>query len=221
MPAVRLRVGEVDVRHGPLRARHGGSVGADDVIGELRSRLLRSGYPAAAEGSPAELLSLALLRTERERRAQLDDDRLEREASAFEALLATRRMVDAGGHEAPDEALEGDGDGAIRELAGALDMLPNAAARATSALDAALITRFRRSVVDRAQAVQKYLPADDPLWAAVGKALDVAHGLAGLDTPRGAWARDVSGGSGAGGVASVGGDGLPTDASVQALQGAA
>lgn len=213
--AERVRVGEVDVRHGPLRARHGGSVSADDVLGELRGRLMRSDDPAVRmDGSAEELLSVALLRSERASRVQLDDDKLERELSAFEALASARRMVARGDHEVANA--DGDGENAIRELADALDMLPNTAARAASALDAALITRFRRSVVDRALAVHNHLPADDPLWAAVGEALDLALSLGGLDTPGGASEHEVNGGSGAGGAASVGGNAPPTDAREQA-----
>jgi hypothetical protein len=164
-------VGEVDVRHGPLRARHGGSVDADDVAAELG-------------GAHAEaLLALVLLRTQRARRAQLDDDKLSREAAAFDALLAARRIADgAAGRAAPPA---GDGDQAVRELAAELDQLPLTAARAAGALEPALVTRLAHSIAERSLAAEAFLPASDPLWSCAGEAIDVALTLAGVEVPRG------------------------------------
>lgn len=164
-------VGEVDVRHGPLRARHGGSVDADDIASELG-------------GAHAEaLLALVLLRTQRARRAQLDDDKLRREAAAFDALLAARRNADgAAGRAAPPA---GDGDQAVRELAAELDMLPLSAARAAGALEPALVTRMVFSIAERSIAAQAFLPASDPLRSCAGEAIDVALTLAGVEVPRG------------------------------------
>jgi hypothetical protein len=187
---VPVDLGEVDVQHGPLRARHGGSVTAADVLGEIRDRLAPS--PAlAAEGDRygEALLAFLLLRTPRTRRVQLADEILEREASAFASVLEAWAIAGTRAA-APDGAglgpVAGDGsEPAVRELATELDLLPGVAARAAEALEPGLLIRFVRSVADRVHAAKTYLPAADALWPAAGEAIDVALSLAGVEVPRG------------------------------------
>jgi hypothetical protein len=173
---VHAQVGEVDVRHGALRARHGGSVSAGDVLGEIRDGLAP---PGANEDYPDRLLAYLLLREPRARRVQLDDERLLREGVAFESVLEARAMADAPG----GDGMAADGaDQAVRALAAELDLLPAVAARAASELEPALLIRFVRSVGDRSHAARAHLPPADPLWPAAGEAIDAALALAGLET---------------------------------------
>lgn len=187
---VPVEIGEVDVRHGPLRARHGGSVNVDDVLGEIRERLAPSHALGEWSDRYAEaLLAFVLLRTPRARRVQLDDEMLRREASTFESVLEARAIADArtavsaGGGSGPPAG--GGAEQAVRELAAELDLLLDAAARAAGALEPALLMRFLRSVADRVHAAKTYLPAADALWSAAGEAIDVALSLAGIEVPRG------------------------------------
>jgi hypothetical protein len=187
---VPVDLGEVDVRHGPLRARHGGSVNADDVLEEVRGRLASAPGVAGSGDLHAEaMLAFVLLRTQRTRRVQLADETLEREASAFASLLEARAIAHTRAAE-PDETglgpVAGDGsEPAVRELATELDLLPGVAARAAETLEPALLIRFIRSVADRVQTAKTYLPATDALWPAAGEAIDVAMSLAGMEVPRG------------------------------------
>ena len=100
---VHLPVGEMDARHGPLRARNGGSVSADDVVAEVgRALPAVGGEPlATVPGSVSEdevgaygeaVLALLLLATPRGRRIQLDDAAVRRETETF-ACLATPRSA--------------------------------------------------------------------------------------------------------------------------------
>lgn len=187
---VPVDLGEVDVRHGPLRARHGGSVNVDDVLGEIRGRLASAPAVAGSGDLYAKaLLAFVLLRTPRTRRVQLADETLEREASAFASLLEARAIASTRAAEPDGTGLgpvAGDGsEPAVRELATELDLLPGAAARAAEALEPALLIRFVRSVADRVQTAKTYLPAADALWPAAGEAIDVALSLAGMEVPRG------------------------------------
>jgi hypothetical protein len=185
---VPVDLGEVDVRHGPLRARHGGSVNVDDVLGDVNDRLAPSPAPAGWGDLHAEaLLTFVLLRTPRARRIQLDDETLKREAAAFASLLEARAIADTRAA-APDGAGLGPATGsepAARELASELDLLPGTAARAAEALEPALLIRFTRSVADRVHIAKTSLPAADGLWQAAGDSIDVALSLAGVGLPRG------------------------------------
>jgi hypothetical protein len=172
---VHAEVGEVDVRHGALRARHGGSVSAEDVLGEIRAGLAPAG---AGEDYAERLLAFLLLREPRARRVQLDDERLLREAVAFESVLGARAA--ASGRE-PGDPPAGGADQAARELAAELDLLPVVAARAASDLEPALLVRFVRAVAERAHAAGAHLGPDDPLWPATAEAIDAALGLTGLE----------------------------------------
>jgi hypothetical protein len=185
---VPVDLGEVDVRHGPLRARHGGSVNVDDVLGDIRRRLAPShGLAEGGDRFAEALLAFVLLRTPRTRRVQLADETLEREASAFATLLEARAI--AGSRAAAPDGnglgpAAGDGsEPAVRDLALELDMLPGVAARAAEALEPSLLIRFVRSVADRMHAAKTYLPASDGLWPAAGEAIDVAMSLAGVEVP--------------------------------------
>jgi hypothetical protein len=182
---VPVDLGEVDVQHGPLRARHGGSVNAGDVLGEIRDRLA----PSPADAHAEALLAFVLLRTPRTRRVQLADETLKREASGFASLLEARAIAGTCAA-APDEnglgPAAGDGsEPSVRDLALELDLLPGVAARAAEALEPSLLIRFVRSVADRVHAAKTYLPAADGLWPAAGEAIDVALSLAGVEVPRG------------------------------------
>jgi hypothetical protein len=177
-------VGGVDVRHGPLRARHGGSVSAEDVLGDVGTR--------HAFGAPADhedwrdayadaLLSFALLRTGRTKRVEVDDDKLARAAEEFASILAARACPRGGG--VFDEA----GDDAVRELAVELDLLPTVMARAAASLEPSFLLRFARSVAERTRLARTYMPPDDPLWPVVDEAIDLALSIAGIYIPPEVW----------------------------------
>jgi hypothetical protein len=131
---VHLPVGEVDVRHGPLRARHGGSVSADDVVGEIGSE--------AGEA----VLALLLLATPRARRVQLDDRAVRREAAMYEALAAAAGLGGDGGGAAADAGER------VRDLAAEIDLIATNVARAASAADPAPVTRSLRAIAEQAWA---------------------------------------------------------------------
>lgn len=119
---VHLPVGEVDVRHGPLRARFAGSVSADDLIGEVGEAVL----------------ALLLIATPRARRIQLDERAVAREAATFGCLAEI-----AGDRPGP----EGDEETA-RDLAAELDLVATNVSRGVTALDPALVARCLRSMAE-------------------------------------------------------------------------
>ncbi len=158
---VHLPVGEVDVRHGPLRARNGGSVSADDVVAvaarglsaETRASL---GSPEAEAACAEAVLALLLLATPRARRIQLDDAALKRELETFACLLriGAEGAAGAGAELGADGAADANGPDreAVRDLAAELDLIATNVARGTAALDPALVARSLRAVADRADA---------------------------------------------------------------------
>ncbi len=194
---VQLPVGEVDVRHGPLRARNGGSLSADDVVdevvrgvpGELRE-LLEAAPSSGGVASPEDaleaygeaVLTLLLLATPRARRIQLDDSAVTREAETYRCLVTM-----------PVQAPEADGEGAVRaprgaaaaeaarDLAAELDLIATNAGRGAAALDPALIARSLRSLAERGEqlALAGTVPPEHELWEAARGAVGVTLGLAG------------------------------------------
>jgi hypothetical protein len=179
-------VGGVDVRHGALRARHGGTVSAEDVLGDISERMAgrfaRKVDPAAGwrESYADALLTFAMLRAGRSKRIALDDEKLKREAAEFDAVLAARAEPRVG---VVDEVGEDD----VRELAVELDLLPMVIARAAQALEPSFLIRFARSLADRVRAARAYMPPTDPLWPAVDEAIDLALSLAGIYVPPEVW----------------------------------
>lgn len=184
---VHLDVGEVDVRHGPLRARHGGSVSADDAIEEASRRLADAGLEPS-EIHRADVLALLLIATPRARRVQIDDAALAREAETFASL------IDMAGLEAsdstPDVAACPASADDIRELAAELDLLATNAGRAAGALEPALVARSLRSIAERRILAggARASPHDgmslvDATACAVAAGLDLAGMAAGQPTP--------------------------------------
>ncbi len=178
-------VGGIDVRHGALRARHGGSVSAEDLIGDLggerlSGRFIRKADEQASRAYGEALLTFVLLRTGRARRIAIDEDKLRREAADFDAILEARALPRTG---VVDDA----GEDAVRELAVELDLLPIVVGRAAQALEPSFLTRFARSLAERTRAARAYMPATDPLWPAVDEALDLALSLAGVHVPPEVW----------------------------------
>lgn len=179
-------VGGVDVRHGALRARHGGTVSAEDVLGDIGGRLAgrfargiddgaawRSAYADA-------LLTFTMLRTGRSKRVVLDEDKLRREAAEFDEILAARTDPRVG-------VVDDVGEEDVRQLAVELDLLSVATARAAQSLEPSFLIRFARSVAERVRAARPYMPPTDPLWPAVDEALDLALSLAGIHVPPEVW----------------------------------
>lgn len=163
---VHLPVGEVDVRHGPLRARNGGSVSADDVVAE-----------AGAEHGEA-VLALLLLATPRTRRIQLDEAALARETETFGCLT---RVLEATGLTAAEADARPRGE-LLRDLAAVLDLTATNAGRAATALDPALVARSLRSVAERAERLggAGAEPAPGRLWDAARRAAQAAFALGGI-----------------------------------------
>jgi hypothetical protein len=195
---VRASVGCVDVPHGPLRARHGGAVSADDLLDEIREgEAQRRGQDlsdlvqARSDEYAEALLAFILLRTERARHIQLDEGKLRVESAAFDSVLTARGIAGTftgplGISAATPAGAEGD-ERALRDLAIELDLLFPVAARAASGLEPALLTRYVRSLAAQALAARSHLPATDPLWPAIGRAIDLALAWIGIDLPAEMW----------------------------------
>jgi hypothetical protein len=205
---VHLPVGEVDVRHGPLRARNGGSVSADDVVAEV-VRGLSAERRAALESTAGDkggvnaygeaVLALLLIATPRARRLQLDDAAVRREMETFGCLADA---VDgggarvAGGSSAAEPSSTADGvrrsaakggvEEALRDLAAELDLIATNVGRGVGDLDPALVARSLRALAERCeQLLQADSGADAaPLWTAVRSAVPATLGLAALGVTR-------------------------------------
>jgi hypothetical protein len=119
-------VAGVDVRHGPLPARHGGTVGLTDLLTEIGRERLAFGF----------------LRTARPRRVELDDDWLARVEKEYDFIVGACEVPDASA--APS-------DDAVRALALEVDALPVVLARAVGDLDPAIVLRYGRSLAERLQ----------------------------------------------------------------------
>lgn len=123
-----LPVGNVDVRHGALRARHGGLVALDDVLADMDAH-----EPPSAHAR----LAFTLLRTPRARRVTLDDTRLARSTHELATLVGACRppsgAPEAAGTRRPES---------IRALVLELDRLPSVVARAADAFDPAVVLRY-------------------------------------------------------------------------------
>ncbi|HMI90654.1 MAG TPA: hypothetical protein VK509_04785 [Polyangiales bacterium] len=185
---VHLPVGEVDVRHGPLRARNGGSVSADDVVAEVAA-VSGSEDEAAAYGEA--VLALLLLATPRGRRIQLDDAAVRRETETF-ACLATPGSAGESGSDGGGEVGPAAGSGVeeSRSLAAELDLIATNAARAATALDPALLARSLRSIGERREQVAASAVglSGRRLQRVATPAIEVTLGLAGI----GVWGAGVA-----------------------------
>ncbi len=200
---MHLPVGEVDVRHGPLRARNGGSVSADDVVAEVvralpeRHRAALGGVDSATDAYGEAVLALLLLATPRARRIQLDDAVLRRELATLACL------VDAAGDGAA-VALEAEVDEAdaaetrkpgaedVRDALAELDLAASNAARAATALEPALATRSLRAAADSCDrlalagdgaAASALASAGDGMRALMREAIPQLAGLPGIALP--------------------------------------
>ncbi|ETX02038.1 MAG: hypothetical protein ETSY1_05055 [Candidatus Entotheonella factor] len=193
---IRIPVGAVDVPHGPLRARYGGTVSADDLLvsirnGSITEFRLNGGRMVSQDGNDRydeASLAFVLLRTPRARRIQLDNAKLLGEAAAFDSVLTARRFSHPGvglaaTADVVPQSSAGGSERAVHDLAIELDLLSTVAARAANDLEPALLARYMRSLADRAHLARAYLPSDDPLWSAVGKAIDRALTLVGIEAP--------------------------------------
>jgi hypothetical protein len=129
-----LVVGPVEVPHGPLRARHGGSVDADDLMADLHAR---RGDGAAA------IVRFALLRTRAARRLRLDDGRLQAAADQWAEVHA----APAGRFDEP----------AVRRLALELERVPATLAHAARRADPSLLAGLMVSLAGA------LTPGSDPL----------------------------------------------------------
>ncbi len=177
---VRLPVGEVDVRHGPLRARNGGSVSADDVVAEIGRAAPGGEQEARAYGEA--VLALLLVATPRTRRIDLDDGAVRRETMTFAGLVDVLRLS-AGRDVTHAAGRRPEGGEAVRNLAAELDLIATNVGRGTTALDPALVARSLRSIADRVECLCRAgaTPSGDPLWSATRQATSSALALAGID----------------------------------------
>ena len=157
---VQLPVGEVDVRHGPLRARFAGSVSADDLAGEVGEAVL----------------ALLLIATPRARRIQLDERAVAREAATLAWLVP---VIRAGSRHDVGVGSAATLEASSREIAGELDLVSITASRAASAADPALIARSLRALVAVGMADQ---PSHAPVLRASAACGERLLELAGLQT---------------------------------------
>lgn len=169
--AVRVRVGGIDLPHGPLRTRLGASVSAHDLVREIR-RSLPTWCPYTtwtwSDTDARALMAFVLLRTELGHHVLLDDARLGTEAAAFVSVLsALHRDEPLSAPTAPDG-----GDRVVRELAIELDLFPRVALRATEQLEPAFLTRYLRALAARLQGAGAYLAPGDPLRRVAEVAID-------------------------------------------------
>jgi len=189
----RLPIGEVDVPHGGLRARYGGGVRVRDLLDAIGARLWsRKSYgdltahrfDAAPDAQDEATLTFVFLRTERGRRLQLTDNKVEAESAAFESVLYSSEIalrnakcVDNSRRVKEEQTAED----RARDLALELDCLASTAARACSELEPALVGRYLRSLADRARAADGYVIETDPLWPAVAVGIEAGLRLMGID----------------------------------------
>lgn len=171
-----IAVGEVDVRYGPLRMRHGGIVGVDDAADEIgRARELEE--QGQSRPIKANALSLPMLATSRSKHLHLDDEWIRRAAAWLCGITRALRVTDAPGE--PDQVDDHgpDADDAVRRLAIELEALPRQAALASARLEPAFLARF--AIAAATQAHTARLATTDPLRTAVATALGIALGLLG------------------------------------------
>jgi arginyl-tRNA synthetase len=188
----KARVEGIDLPQGALRARCGGTVSSDDVLTALRTEwnLLGADAPNVVVDTE-DLLRYFLLTTERTRRIQLTDTKLQLSCATFAALLGTRQLAGeraTRGRHAENWTARGDADAAreqaLRDLALELDPLESIVARAASELEPSHLVRYVQNVADRARAASGHLIGSDPLSAAVANAINSAISLIGISAPR-------------------------------------
>jgi len=191
---LKVAVEGVDIRHGPLRARFGGGVSADDLMHSLMNHplewaqesdttLVRHWYGQAA-------LRFVMLRTERARRVQLDDVKWASEVASFDTVLAAWRIAwthsEAGltsSSQMAQTVMSVKENSALRDVAAELDQLAHVAVRATSELEPALLMRYLRALAECTHAAQPYIEPADPLWRAIHRAFDTALEWVGIGAP--------------------------------------
>jgi hypothetical protein len=171
-----IAVGEVDVRYGPLRMRHGGVVGVDDAAEEIgRARELEE--QGQSRPIKANALSLPMLATSRNKHLHLDDEWIRRAATWLCSITQALRPADAPTEpDRTDDREPPDAD-TVRRLAIELEALPRQAALASARLEPAYLARF--AIAAATQAHTARLATTDPLRTAVATVLGIALGLLG------------------------------------------
>lgn len=185
-------VGPVDVPHGPLLARHGGVLFADDLVDDLRAHLVRRwnglfdpGVDAGAWcGTYAEaFLTFLLLRAPRTHHVVLGEAHLFGvQAAAFDAVVATRVWSTATA-DAPSGSRCASPPAELRSLLMAFDTLPRAVEQAANDLDAAPLVRFVTRLTERVLHGGAGLPPGDPVRLATAVAIDRVLDLLGIVLP--------------------------------------
>ena len=151
-----LAVGAVDVPHGPLRARHGGTVAPDDLT-PTGSAPGPGGRARSCRPRPAA--------PRRTRRLRLDDDRLAGAARDLDAALAARCSPAA----RPPAPARGSPTSRVRALAGEIERVPGVLGQAARSADPSFIVAALRSLAGAVAAAAGHRPATDPLWPGGGR----------------------------------------------------
>jgi len=179
---IPLTVGGVDVPAGPLRARYGGRLCADNLFVAARELIAQHHGNAdrtdQCEDYSRAFVRFALVRTERSRRIQLDNLKLTSELATFDLVLSALSMPQL-------EPRLANGEEGARELAMELDLLPAMAQRAVNELDPAPLTRSLRTLAERAWSARARLASADPLRRALSVALGEVLEITGIVEARG------------------------------------
>lgn len=179
--ASKVAIGEVDVRYGALRMRHGGIVSVEDAAAEIARE---SGLDVADPPHPrtSDALTLPMLATQRAKHVHLDDEWIRWGGASLRGVART--LQEARGAEPPNGTHHRPGpdtDQEVRRLALELEALPRQAALSAIKLEPACLARFAISLAARSHAAR--LPDTDPLRGAVGTALETALELLGPGLP--------------------------------------
>ncbi|HEV2998483.1 MAG TPA: hypothetical protein VGX16_05205 [Solirubrobacteraceae bacterium] len=203
-PATAINIAGVDVKNGPMRARHGGTILVADLVADVRRGSLSLGElepePEEAEALGEALVTFLLARVERERRVVLDDRAIRGGALELGTILLAARLASSraegvqrgvraggaegggsGGSEAEGVVSENGADESVRALASHVEWFSGVAARAAAQLEPALLIRYAVSLADLIGEASGPLAPEDGIWEASAHALRGALALAGID----------------------------------------
>jgi hypothetical protein len=174
-----LAVGSVDVEHGALRSRCGGSIGIHDFRLIVRNEIV-VGFQGRwqPDMDPDCALAFILGRAERRGHLRVSQTRLTSELAAYSAIIGATSLP----HKGPDEErppCDNKLVSALGELFLELELLPWTADQAASAFEPALVLRYLVNLSRRVRDAGSCLAGEIDLSAAIRNAIALGLSLSG------------------------------------------
>ena len=175
-----IAVGSVDVEHGTLRARCGGSISLQDfralIQGEINRNSLQMSNPAIDLDIA---LRFILARAERKQHLRISQQRLMSDIATYGTIVEATRVLREGQLDGPPRSLDDKADGAVAELILELELLPWVADQTAAHFEPAIVLRYVANLTRRVRDASPRLNGQHDVTAAAERAIALGLSLSG------------------------------------------